>query len=204
MPPRQQVDWDTVDTVRLFRKILRRDEAFSSADAGTAGPLVSAEEKPAADEMYQVSPAPPTENRTAEANTPPVSGTTPGKKKRPSIEEEVAWGSAYRRSSPEAAYLEKNVAPSSADGTKDNAGSKGNKGVKGGTGGSVSVGSISVDGEDRDDEEWRCPICLGLPIAPRVTKCGHGPFCLVCILRHLKGEGSARCPLCFDLMHRRD
>lgn len=57
--------------------------------------------------------------------------------------------------------------------------------------------------EDEEDEEWRCSICLGAPRAPRVTKCGHGPFCLVCILRHLGGEASARCPLCFDKMHRR-
>lgn len=210
MPPRQQVDWDTVDTVRLFRKILRRNEAFSSADAGTAGPLVSAEEKPAADENSQISPAPPTENRTAEPNTP-VSGTTPAKKKGQPVEEDVAWGSANRRSSPEAASAEHKVASSSADGTKGNAGSngtnkgsEGNNGAKGGTCGNVSVGNVSVDGEGRDDEEWRCPICLGQPIAPRVTKCGHGPFCLVCILRHLKGEGSARCPLCFDLVHRRE
>lgn len=55
---------------------------------------------------------------------------------------------------------------------------------------------------DADDDEWRCPICLEPPIVPRVTKCGHGPFCLVCILRHLKGESSARCPLCFDKMSR--
>lgn len=212
MPPRQQVDWDTVDTVRLFRKILRRDEAFSPADAGTAGPLISAEEKPAADENSQISPAPPTENRTAEPNAP-VSGTTPAKKKGQPVQEEVAWGSANRRSSP--ASPEHKVASSSADRTKGNAGSNGNNngskgnnngnnGAKGDKGGSVSVGKISVDGEGRDDEEWRCPICLGQPIAPRVTKCGHGPFCLVCILRHLKGEGSARCPLCFDLMHRRE
>ena len=57
------------------------------------------------------------------------------------------------------------------------------------------------DGDDGDDE-WRCPICLQSPIAPRLTKCGHGPFCLVCILRHLRGEAYARCPLCFDNVHR--
>lgn len=58
------------------------------------------------------------------------------------------------------------------------------------------------DEADGDDEGWRCPICLARPIAPRLTKCGHGPFCLVCIMRHLKGETSARCPLCFDKIHR--
>lgn len=58
------------------------------------------------------------------------------------------------------------------------------------------------DGDGDDDDDWRCTICLQSPRLPRITKCGHGPFCLVCILRHLKGNVTARCPLCFEIMHR--
>lgn len=61
--------------------------------------------------------------------------------------------------------------------------------------------TMTEDGENTSDG-WRCPICLEVPIAPRITKCGHGPFCFVCILRHLRGEAYARCPLCFDNVHR--
>ncbi|CAM9114883.1 unnamed protein product [Discosporangium mesarthrocarpum] len=56
--------------------------------------------------------------------------------------------------------------------------------------------------EEVEEDGWRCPICLERPTVPRVTKCGHGPFCFVCILRHLDGETSRRCPLCFETMHR--
>ncbi|PFH52336.1 hypothetical protein AMATHDRAFT_140553 [Amanita thiersii Skay4041] len=44
-----------------------------------------------------------------------------------------------------------------------------------------------------------CPICLSVPTAPRMTKCGH-VYCYPCILRHLSMSDNkwARCPICFD------
>ncbi|KAG5461008.1 MAG: hypothetical protein BJ554DRAFT_6870 [Olpidium bornovanus] len=53
-----------------------------------------------------------------------------------------------------------------------------------------------------------CPICLGYPTAPRVTKCGHA-FCLVCILHYLSlSEDQHRqwrkCPICWDCVYAKD
>ncbi|PVF96060.1 hypothetical protein CPB86DRAFT_816656 [Serendipita vermifera] len=45
-----------------------------------------------------------------------------------------------------------------------------------------------------------CPICLGAPIAPRMTKCGH-VYCYGCILHYFQtseNRGWHRCPICFD------
>lgn len=45
-----------------------------------------------------------------------------------------------------------------------------------------------------------CPICLGAPVAPRMTKCGH-VYCYACILHYLQTSDQAgwhRCPICFD------
>ncbi|KAG5177635.1 hypothetical protein JKP88DRAFT_350636 [Tribonema minus] len=59
-------------------------------------------------------------------------------------------------------------------------------------------GEGSGGGGGEGEAGWRCPICLEHPRCPRITRCGHGPFCAVCILRHLGGEPYRRCPMCFD------
>ena len=56
-----------------------------------------------------------------------------------------------------------------------------------------------------------CPICLSLPIAPRMAKCGH-IFCLPCLIRYMHStdditsvpEKKARwkkCPICWDSIY---
>ncbi|KAF8330792.1 uncharacterized protein EI90DRAFT_3145704 [Cantharellus anzutake] len=50
------------------------------------------------------------------------------------------------------------------------------------------------------DSAANCPICLSLPVAPRITRCGH-VFCYPCILHYLEtGDNTKwnRCPICFD------
>jgi hypothetical protein len=59
-------------------------------------------------------------------------------------------------------------------------------------------------------QEASCPICLGMPVAPRMARCGH-IFCLPCLIRymHSEDEGKApekrarskKCPLCFDTVY---
>jgi hypothetical protein len=52
---------------------------------------------------------------------------------------------------------------------------------------SSSSGGVAQQREQARDEEeaagWRCAICLERPRCPLMTRCGHGPFCAVCILR---------------------
>lgn len=65
--------------------------------------------------------------------------------------------------------------------------------------------NVSGEGESnlgKETLDWRCPICLEQPRCPRITRCGHGPFCFSCILRHLDGERFKRCPMCFDNITR--
>ncbi|MCJ1405234.1 hypothetical protein MMC11_008461 [Xylographa trunciseda] len=56
-----------------------------------------------------------------------------------------------------------------------------------------------------------CPICLSLPVAPRMAKCGH-IFCLPCLIRymHSTDDGAAvpekktrwkKCPICWDSIY---
>ena len=56
-----------------------------------------------------------------------------------------------------------------------------------------------------------CPICLSIPVAPRMAKCGH-IFCLPCLLRYMHSaddtnpvpEKKARwkkCPICWDSVY---
>ncbi|KAJ3038255.1 RING finger protein 10 [Rhizophlyctis rosea] len=54
-------------------------------------------------------------------------------------------------------------------------------------------------------KEASCPICLGPPIAPKVTKCGH-VYCWPCILHYLHlGEKKWRkCPICYDAIYSKD
>lgn len=59
-------------------------------------------------------------------------------------------------------------------------------------------------------QEASCPICLGIPAAPRMARCGH-IFCLPCLIRYMHSEDdgkapekkarSKKCPLCFDIVY---
>ncbi|KAH8613396.1 Zinc finger C3HC4 type (RING finger) [Trypanosoma vivax] len=48
-------------------------------------------------------------------------------------------------------------------------------------------------------DEFQCPICLGAPLAARITDCGH-IFCLVCMVQYLSRRKAERlqctCPVC--------
>ncbi|KAK4683693.1 hypothetical protein P7C73_g6539, partial [Tremellales sp. Uapishka_1] len=69
-----------------------------------------------------------------------------------------------------------------------------------------------VDGEESAERRRRieeekmgrsCPICLGKPVAGRMTKCGH-IFCFPCILHYIQLSDipkSAKCPICGDTIH---
>lgn len=52
-----------------------------------------------------------------------------------------------------------------------------------------------------------CPICLSVPVAARITKCGH-IFCYACILRYIsvneENKPWCRCPLCGDIAYSKD
>ncbi|EED15008.1 RING finger domain protein (Rnf10), putative [Talaromyces stipitatus ATCC 10500] len=59
-----------------------------------------------------------------------------------------------------------------------------------------------------------CPICLGMPVAPRMAKCGH-IFCYPCLIRYMHStdddaslpEKKARwkkCPICWDTIYVSD
>ncbi|CDZ97925.1 Predicted E3 ubiquitin ligase [Phaffia rhodozyma] len=50
-----------------------------------------------------------------------------------------------------------------------------------------------------------CPICLGDPVAPRMTKCGH-VYCFSCILHFLalSDERFGKCPICTDNIFSKD
>ncbi|KAG0125949.1 hypothetical protein HOY82DRAFT_492159 [Tuber indicum] len=39
-----------------------------------------------------------------------------------------------------------------------------------------------------------CPICLSIPVAPRMSKCGH-IFCLPCLIRYMASVEDDKCPL---------
>lgn len=51
----------------------------------------------------------------------------------------------------------------------------------------------------------RCPICLGVPVAAKITRCGH-VYCWHCILHHLESSDNNwhNCPLCEDFVYSRD
>eukprot|EP00752_Nemacystus_decipiens_P008402 g7512.t1 len=192
------VDWETVDTVRLFRKVLKRKKGLLLPSAGKkAGPT----------DASIAAPGEESSGSRRDTSSPEFDGLTV----MPAVEE-VTWERGkYRRdaasSGTKASQPLKPPAQLQAPCEATLVVASSTPGV--GAGGDA-VGAASASGgtpgdeeeEEAEDGEWRCSICLGAPIVPRVTKCGHGPFCLVCILRHLHGETSARCPLCFDKMQR--
>ncbi|EEP78396.1 conserved hypothetical protein [Uncinocarpus reesii 1704] len=59
-----------------------------------------------------------------------------------------------------------------------------------------------------------CPICLSIPVAPRMAKCGH-IFCLPCIIRYMHSTDDSnptpekrarwkKCPICWDAIYISD
>ncbi|GHJ86646.1 hypothetical protein NliqN6_3048 [Naganishia liquefaciens] len=58
---------------------------------------------------------------------------------------------------------------------------------------------------EKEREGMTCPICLGDPVAPRMTKCGH-IFCFPCILHYFQLSDipkTAKCPICGDTIQER-
>lgn len=62
-----------------------------------------------------------------------------------------------------------------------------------------------------ESQSSSCPICLGVPVAPRMAKCGH-IFCLPCMIRYMastdeeskeptKKKKWKTCPLCTDSVY---
>ncbi|CAM9744191.1 unnamed protein product [Ectocarpus fasciculatus] len=222
------VDWDTVDTVRLFRRVSRRKQAVCP-------PAVKV--KPSSTPAAVVAPPPPPRTGDASGCLPGAAAAATaaaapkeeggGSTEREGVPhgfkrltvlrgaEEVSWGSSSSSSSsgkkpnaaataaPEtSAAVESPAALAMPEGVQSKIASR--EASPRGDGATDDGGAEEEEevGEEEEEGGWTCPICLGVPVAPRVTKCGHGPFCLVCILRHLNGEASARCPLCFDKMQR--
>lgn len=48
-------------------------------------------------------------------------------------------------------------------------------------------------------EAANCPICLGAPVAAKITKCGH-IYCWACMLHYLalSDLSSRPCPICYE------
>lgn len=50
-------------------------------------------------------------------------------------------------------------------------------------------------------DEFQCPICMEMPVAARITECGH-VYCLPCILQYISRQKAAAaprtCPMCHD------
>lgn len=50
-------------------------------------------------------------------------------------------------------------------------------------------------------DEFKCPICMEMPTAPRITECGH-VYCLSCVLQYISRQKAAAaprtCPMCHD------
>ncbi|KAF2839101.1 hypothetical protein M501DRAFT_992092 [Patellaria atrata CBS 101060] len=60
-------------------------------------------------------------------------------------------------------------------------------------------------------QQASCPICLGVPVAPRMAKCGH-IFCLPCLIRYMHSDDDTshlpekrarhkKCPICYDSIY---
>ncbi|XP_015434726.1 PREDICTED: RING finger protein 10 [Dufourea novaeangliae] len=50
-----------------------------------------------------------------------------------------------------------------------------------------------------------CPICLGMPVAGKMTRCGH-VYCWPCILHYLSLSDKSwrKCPICYELIQKSD
>lgn len=57
----------------------------------------------------------------------------------------------------------------------------------------------------RTTELMVCPICLDVPIAGKMTRCGH-VYCWPCILHYLalSDKSWRKCPICYESIHRTD
>lgn len=54
-------------------------------------------------------------------------------------------------------------------------------------------------------EHIKCPICLDIPTAAQMTRCGHC-FCWPCILHYLalSDKSWRKCPICYESVHLKD
>ncbi|KAM0788359.1 hypothetical protein ACM66B_001499 [Microbotryomycetes sp. NB124-2] len=71
---------------------------------------------------------------------------------------------------------------------------------------SVALSTIDQPVDDDSNGIPTCPICLSVPTAPRMTKCGH-VFCLPCMLHYLAladGTKWRKCPVCWDSVYAKD
>lgn len=74
----------------------------------------------------------------------------------------------------------------------------------------ASTAKATLD-HQHDDSELQstiptCPICLSVPTAARMTKCGH-VFCFPCMLHYLEladGTKWRKCPVCWDAIYAKD
>ncbi|KAK4051872.1 hypothetical protein OIV83_002577 [Microbotryomycetes sp. JL201] len=71
---------------------------------------------------------------------------------------------------------------------------------------SVALSTIDQPVDNDSNGIPTCPICLSVPTAPRMTKCGH-VFCLPCMLHYLAladGTKWRKCPVCWDSVYAKD
>lgn len=69
----------------------------------------------------------------------------------------------------------------------------------------LTPGDLLRARREREREGMSCPICLGHPVAGRITKCGH-IFCFPCILHYFQLSDiprTAKCPICGDTIQDR-
>lgn len=54
-------------------------------------------------------------------------------------------------------------------------------------------------------EQGSCPICLQVPLAGKITRCGH-IYCWACILHYLSLDDKSwrKCPICYEAVHKSD
>lgn len=76
-----------------------------------------------------------------------------------------------------------------------------------------TVGALALASGDNIDsraskersESMLCPICLGKPVAPRITRCGH-VFCFPCAIHLFQLSDipkTSKCPICGDTIQER-
>ncbi|CAM9473600.1 unnamed protein product [Choristocarpus tenellus] len=192
------VDWDTIDTVLLMRIYSNTPVGIYSSNSSSR-PIPFSMKQGGGSILFGCwhhSGVPTTEGNTTLEHNMPVTESSSEPERIPhtlDLQSGVAMVQLRStRAGQRGANEEKKEEGQSVTGEE-----LGNNGAEGGT-----VGAEPKGGGDGSDESWRCPICLEVPVVPKITKCGHGPFCLVCILRHLDGQDSRRCPLCFENMYR--